>query len=158
MVTLVISLIIALTACENSENDDSPNEETTNTVNKHHNRKVNPPLEINKNASTQKRIDQLKEIAMIYYTGEGALEEAEEAFEKKGFEGKNDVVEEAFKRASLIDPYDMDLMYSLASVHILKKDIPAALDVYNQMLYFDENQFKPLILKLMGIRINLKMV
>lgn len=156
---LAIAVNMGLTACENSEiKDDNEKTEETSELNQNEGEstKKHPEtkLEIDKNAPTQKRIEQLKEIAMIYYTGQGDLAEAEEIFAGKSFEKKNDVVEEAFKQASLIDPYDMDLMYSLASVYIFKRDIPAALEVYDQMLNLDKDQFRPQVMKTIFSKVN----
>ena len=91
---------------------------------------------------TSDRIDQLKEIAMYYYWHGGDLEKAEkEIFKGITLKGKYDVVEHAFKEATLIDPYNLDLKFSLASTQIIQKKIPEALQTYKQILNLDPNNF-----------------
>ncbi|NUK30089.1 YdcF family protein [Parageobacillus sp. VR-IP] len=91
---------------------------------------------------TSDRIDQLKEIAMYYYWHGGDLEKAEkEIFKGITLKGKYDVVEQAFKEATLIDPYNLDLKFSLASTQIIQKKIPEALQTYKQILNLDPNNF-----------------
>jgi tetratricopeptide (TPR) repeat protein len=91
---------------------------------------------------TSYRIDQLKEIAMYYYWHGGDLEKAEkEIFKGITLKGKYDVVEHAFKEATLIDPYNIDLKFSLASTQIIQKKIPEALQTYKQILNLDPNNF-----------------
>jgi tetratricopeptide (TPR) repeat protein len=91
---------------------------------------------------TSYRIDQLKEIAMYYYWNGGDLQKAEkEIFKGITLKGKYDVVEQAFKEAILIDPYNLDLKFSLASTQIIQKKIPEALQTYKQILNLDPNNF-----------------
>lgn len=91
---------------------------------------------------TSDRIDQLKDIAMYYYWHGGDLEKAEkEIFKGITLKGKYDVVEQAFKEATLIDPYNLDLKFSLASTQIIQKKIPEALQTYKQILNLDPNNF-----------------
>jgi tetratricopeptide (TPR) repeat protein len=91
---------------------------------------------------TSYRIDQLKDIAMYYYWHGGDLEKAEkEIFKGITLKGKYDVVEQAFKEATLIDPYNLDLKFSLASTQIIQKKIPEALQTYKQILNLDPNNF-----------------
>jgi tetratricopeptide (TPR) repeat protein len=103
----------------------------------------NPNVTILKNDEpTSDRIDQLKEIAMYYYWNGGDLQKAEkEIFKGITLKGKYDVVENAFKEATLIDPYDLDLKFSLASTQIIQKKIPEALQTYKQILNLDPNHF-----------------
>jgi tetratricopeptide (TPR) repeat protein len=91
---------------------------------------------------TSHRIEQLKEIAMYYYWHDGDIQKAEkEIFKGITLKGKYDVVENAFKEATLIDPYDLDLKFSLASTQIIEKKIPEALQTYKQILNLDPNNF-----------------
>jgi tetratricopeptide (TPR) repeat protein len=91
---------------------------------------------------TSYRIDQLKDIAMYYYWHGGDLEKAEkEIFKGITLKGKYDVVEQEFKEATLIDPYNLDLKFSLASTQIIRKKIPEALQTYKQILNLDPNNF-----------------
>jgi tetratricopeptide (TPR) repeat protein len=103
----------------------------------------NPNVTFLKNDEpTSDRIDQLKEIAMYYYWHGGDLQKAEkEIFKGITLKGKYDVVENAFKEATIIDPYNLDLKFSLASTQIIQKKIPEALQTYKQILNLDPNHF-----------------
>lgn len=91
---------------------------------------------------TSDRIDQLKEIAMHFYWHGGDVQKAEkEIFKGITLKGKFDVVENAFKEATIIDPHNNDLKISLASTQIIQKKIPEALQTYKQVLNLDPNHF-----------------
>jgi tetratricopeptide (TPR) repeat protein len=92
--------------------------------------------------STSDRINQFKEIAMYYYWHGGDIQQAEkEIFKGITLKGKYDVVENAFKEATLLDPYDIDLKFSLASTQIIQKKIPDALQTYKQIVNLEPNNF-----------------
>jgi tetratricopeptide (TPR) repeat protein len=77
---------------------------------------------------------------MYYYWHGGDLEKAEkEIFKGITLKGKYDVVEQAFKEATLIDPYNLDLKFSFAFTQIIQKKIPEALQTYKQILNLDPN-------------------
>lgn len=98
---------------------------------------------VKNNAPTSERISALEEIAMHYYWHGGDLKKAEEEiFKGITLHGNYDVVQEAFKQAATIDPYDLDLKYSLASAQILQKNIEAALATYKEILNFDPSHFE----------------
>ncbi|MGG4491212.1 ElyC/SanA/YdcF family protein [Metabacillus idriensis] len=91
---------------------------------------------------TSDRIDQLKEIAMHFYWHGGDIQKAEkEIFKGITLKGKFDVVENAFKEATIIDPHNNHLKISLASTQIIQKKIPEALQTYKQVLNLDPNHF-----------------
>jgi tetratricopeptide (TPR) repeat protein len=91
---------------------------------------------------TSDRIDQLKEIAMHYYWHGGDIQKAEkEIFKGITLKGKFDVVENAFKEATIIDPLDNDLKISLASTQIIQKKIPEALQTYKQLLNVEPEHY-----------------
>lgn len=91
---------------------------------------------------TADRIDQLKDIAMHFYWHGGDVQKAEkEIFKGITLKGKFDVVENAFKEATTIDPLDDDLKISLASTQIIQKKIPDALQTYKQILNIDPDHF-----------------
>jgi tetratricopeptide (TPR) repeat protein len=91
---------------------------------------------------TSDRINQFKDIAMYYYWHGGDIQQAEkEIFKGITLKGKYDVVENAFKEATLLDPYDLDLKLSLASTQIIQKKTPEALQTYKQILNLDPNHF-----------------
>ncbi|PTL39129.1 ElyC/SanA/YdcF family protein [Alkalicoccus saliphilus] len=95
------------------------------------------------NSPTSERIQALEEIAMYYYWhGGDVLQAEEEVFEGITLHGDYDVVEEAFRQATEIDPYDTDLMYSLASAQILQQEIDEALHTYERMLNMEEDHFE----------------
>ncbi|TYR80720.1 YdcF family protein [Priestia megaterium] len=91
---------------------------------------------------TSDRINHFKEIAMHYYWHGGDIQQAEkDIFKGITLKGKYDVVENAFKEATLLDPYNLDLKFSLASTQIIQKKIPEALQTYKQILNLDPNNF-----------------
>ncbi|WP_026580800.1 YdcF family protein [Bacillus sp. J33] len=97
---------------------------------------------IRNDESTSDRIEKYKEMAMYYYWHGGDIKQAEEEiFKGITLKGKYDVVENAFKAASSLDPYDLDLKFSLASTQIIQKKTAEALETYNQILNLDPNHF-----------------
>ncbi|WNS79201.1 ElyC/SanA/YdcF family protein [Domibacillus sp. DTU_2020_1001157_1_SI_ALB_TIR_016] len=91
---------------------------------------------------TADRINEFKDIAMYYYWHGGDIQQAEkEIFKGITLKGKYDVVENAFKEAAQLDPYDLDLKLSLASTQIIQKKTPEALQTYKQILNLDPNHF-----------------
>lgn len=91
---------------------------------------------------TSDRINEYKKIAMYYYWNGGDIQQAEkEIFKGITLKGKYDVVENAFKEATLLDPYDLDLKFSLASTQIIQKKTSEALQIYKQILNLDPNNF-----------------
>jgi tetratricopeptide (TPR) repeat protein len=92
--------------------------------------------------ATSYRLKQLEDIAMYYYWHGGDIKKAEtEIFKGITLKGKYDVVENAFIQATLIDPYSIDLKYSLASTQIIQKKLPEAFQTYKQILNLDPNHF-----------------
>jgi vancomycin permeability regulator SanA len=96
---------------------------------------------------TADRIEQYKEMAMYYYWHGGDIKQAEkEIFKGITLKGKFDVVENAFKEAVLLDPYDLDLKFSLASTQIIQKKTAEALETYDQILNLDPNHYDATLL------------
>lgn len=151
ILVLAILLMVGLAACD--DNDVKNNEGTS--ANKEENRTEEAIDEKNSengiedlfnqvknNSPTSERIQALEDIAMHYYWYGGDLKVAEEEiFKGITLHGDYDAVEEAFKLAIEIDPYDTDLKYSLASTQVLQKKLPEALQTYEEILNFDENHF-----------------
>lgn len=91
---------------------------------------------------TSDRINEYKKIAMYYYWNGGDIQQAEkEIFKGITLKGKYDVVENAFKEATLLDPYNLDLKFSLASTQIIQKKTSEALQTYKQILNLEPNNF-----------------
>ncbi|ERM16368.1 YdcF family protein [Brevibacillus laterosporus] len=91
---------------------------------------------------TSYRINQLKETAMYYYWHGGDLKKAEaEIFKGITLKGKYDVVENAYLEATMLDPFDNDLKFGLASTQIIQKKLPEALETYKQILNLDPTNF-----------------
>src|SRR5690625_2794513 len=149
----------SLTACENSQsanNDQASPDEQTNTASEKTDKtsEGTDTIELQKHVPTVERINTLEEIAMTYYFGHGDLEEAEtELFPEADIEDKYDVMREAFNRASVIDPYNLDLKFSLASIDILKRDIPSALTIYDEILNFDESHLNAQVMSTIFSRV-----
>ncbi|WP_028563443.1 YdcF family protein [Paenibacillus pinihumi] len=100
---------------------------------------VNP---IRNDEPTYQRINQYKELAMYYYWHGGDIQQSEkDIFKGITLKGKYDVVENAFKEATLLDPLDLNLKFSLASTQIIQKKVPEALQTYKQILNLDPNNF-----------------
>lgn len=92
--------------------------------------------------ATSYRIKQLEDIAMYYYWHGGDIKKAEtEIFKGITLKGKFDVVENAFIQAALLDPYSIDLKFSLASTQIIQKKLPEAFQTYKQILNLEPNHF-----------------
>ncbi|NUU60413.1 YdcF family protein [Paenibacillus agri] len=91
---------------------------------------------------TYERINQYKDLAMYYYWHGGDIKQSEkDIFKGITLKGKYDVVENAFKEATLLDPFDLDLKFSLASTLIIEKKVPEALHTYRQILNLDPSNF-----------------
>jgi tetratricopeptide (TPR) repeat protein len=91
---------------------------------------------------TYERINQYKDLAMYYYWHGGDIQQSEkDIFKGITLKGKYDVVENAFKEATLLDPLDLDLKFSLASTLIIEKKVPEALHTYRQILNLDPSNF-----------------
>ncbi|MCC3276649.1 YdcF family protein [Arthrobacter sp. zg-Y20] len=97
---------------------------------------------VRNNAPTGERIDALEAIAMHYYWYGGDLLQAEEEiFQGITLHGDYDVVAQAFAQAVEMDPWDVDLRYSLASAQVLQKKLPEAMDTYAGILALDPKNF-----------------
>ncbi|GGB46971.1 YdcF family protein [Fictibacillus barbaricus] len=91
---------------------------------------------------TSDRIEQLTDIAMHFYWHGGDIKKAEEEiFKGITLKGKFDVVENAFKEATTLDPLDNDLKISLASTQIIQKKVPEALETYKQVLNLEPDHY-----------------
>lgn len=91
---------------------------------------------------TYQRINQYKDLAMYYYWHGGDIQQSEkDIFKGITLKGKYDVVENAFKEATLLDPFDLDLKFSLASTLIIEKKVPEALHTYRQILNLAPDNF-----------------
>lgn len=99
------------------------------------------------NANEQEEINNLVQTGIYYYWHGGDLKKAEkEIFKGITLKGKYDLVENAFKKASLLDPNRIDLKMSIASTQIIQKKIDEALSTYNEILKQYPNDFESRIL------------
>ncbi|MBM7599138.1 tetratricopeptide (TPR) repeat protein [Virgibacillus halotolerans] len=148
---LVLFLMAGLAACDNV-NPGSSEDGQTASKGDHNTESVEESDEeqdvddlfnkVKNNSPTSERIQALKDIAMHFYWYGGDLKVAEEeVFKGITLHGDYDVVEEAFKQAAVIEPHDVDLKYALASTQILQKEVPEALNTYEEMMNEDENHF-----------------
>ncbi|HZG16228.1 MAG TPA: ElyC/SanA/YdcF family protein [Candidatus Bathyarchaeia archaeon] len=104
---------------------------------------------------TAQRIGQYIDTAMHFYWHGGDLKKAEkEIFKGITLKGKYDVVENAFKEATRLDPYNLDLKFSLASAQITQKKIPDALQTYQQILNVQPNHFAATLLYAVYSKVN----
>lgn len=141
------------------DNSDSMEEEGPEKLNKEQRSKVEPREKPNhftnlNKGSVSERVQYWKSVAMSYYLGYEKPKEAEEIFPGLNPKNKYDVMEKAFRQASIIDPHDLDLKFSLASVNILKKDLPAALSWYNEILNFDQEHFEAQLMHAVYSKVN----
>lgn len=148
---LVLFLMAGLAACDNV-NPGSSEDGQTASKGDHNTESVEESDEeqdvddlfnkVKNNSPTSERIQALKDITMHFYWYGGDLKVAEEeVFKGITLHGDYDVVEEAFKQAAIIEPHDLDLKYALASTQILQKEVPEALNTYEEMMNEDENHF-----------------
>ncbi|WP_081904171.1 YdcF family protein [Brevibacillus thermoruber] len=106
-----------------------------------------PASVIQNDEPTSVRINQLVDTAMYYYWHGGYLQQAEkEIFKGITLKGKYDVVEHAFREATILDPYNLDLKFSLASTQVIQKKLPEALQTYRQILRLDPDNFNATLL------------
>lgn len=110
---------------------------------------------VKNDAPTSQRIQQLIDTAMYFYWNGGDLKQTEkEIFKGITLKGKYDVVENAFKQATILDPYNIDLKMSLASAQIVQKKIPDALHTYEQVLNLQPDHFNANLLYAMYSKLN----
>lgn len=104
---------------------------------------------------TSERIGMYVDTAMHFYWHGGDLKKAEqEIFKGVTLKGKYDVVENAFKEATVLDPYNLDLKFALASTQIIQKKIPEALHTYQQILNLEPNHFEANLLYAVYSKVN----
>jgi tetratricopeptide (TPR) repeat protein len=108
---------------------------------------VNPATPVKNDEPTSRRINYFKDIAMYYYWHGGDIKQAEkDIFKGITLKGKYDVVENAFRQATLLDPYDLDLKFALASTQLIQKKYPETLQTYTQILNLDPSNFNAQLL------------
>ncbi|WP_134685026.1 YdcF family protein [Brevibacillus migulae] len=104
---------------------------------------------------TAERIGQYIDTAMHFYWHGGDLKKAEqEIFKGITLKGKYDVVENAFKEATILDPYNLDLKFSLASAQITQKKVSEALHTYQQILNLQPEHFNATLLYAVYSKVN----
>lgn len=134
------------TAVETSEVKDNANESSLETEEPKENTEE-LFQQVRNNEPTSERIAALEEIAMHYYWYGGDMKKAEkELFQGITLHGDYDVVEQSFARATVIDPYDVELKRSLASAQILQDKIPEALKSFEEIIDIDPDNFEAHIL------------
>nr|WP_204539943.1 YdcF family protein [Peribacillus deserti] len=102
----------------------------------------NPSTPVKNDEPTSDRINHFKDMAMYYYWHGGDIKQAEkDIFKGITLKGKYDVVENAFRQAALLDPFDLDIKFSLASTQVIQKKYPEALQTYTQILNLDRDNF-----------------
>ncbi len=103
----------------------------------------------------QKEIDSLIQTGIYYYWNGGDLKKVEKNFFKGiTLKGRNDLVENAFKKASSIDPTRLDLRFSIASAQIIQKKIPEALKTFKDIIDLDANNFDANLLYAVYSKVN----
>lgn len=103
----------------------------------------------------QREINELVQTGIYYYWNGGDLKKVENEFFKGiTLKGKYDVVEEAFKKASALDPQRLDLRFSIASTQIIQGKIDEAIATYDEIIKLDKNNFEARILKAMYAKVS----
>ena len=103
----------------------------------------------------QREINELVQTGLYYYWNGGDLKKVENEFFKGiTLKGKYDVVEEAFKKASALDPQRLDLRFSIASTQIIQGKIDEAIATYDGIVKLDKNNFEARILKAMYAKVS----
>jgi len=107
------------------------------------------------NFDNQRQIDELVQTGIYYYWNGGDLKKVEKEFFKGiTLKGKYDVVENSFREASNLDPYRLDLRFSIASTQVIQGKITEALETYKGILSIEPNNFDANILFAAYSRIN----
>lgn len=107
------------------------------------------------NSENQKRVDMLTQTAMHYYWNGGDLKKVEKEFFKGiTLKGKFDVVENSFENAIKLEPYRLNLRFSLASTQIILGKVDEALKTYKEILDLDTSNFDANILYAAYSRVN----
>jgi tetratricopeptide (TPR) repeat protein len=149
LIVAILFTIFVITGC-NANNDDAERAngpKTENISNNPKNKAIaaeteNTSAPVKNDEPTSRRINHFKDIAMYYYWHGGDIKQAEkDIFKGITLKGKYDVVENAFREATLLDPYDLDLKFSLASTQLIQKKYPETLKTYTQILNLDPNNF-----------------
>lgn len=103
----------------------------------------------------QREINELVQTGIYYYWNGGDLKKVENEFFKGiTLKGKYDVVEEAFKKASALDPQRLDLRFSISSTQIIQGKIDEAIATYDGIVKLDKNNFEARILKAMYAKVS----
>ena len=103
----------------------------------------------------QREINELVQTGIYYYWNGGDLKKVENEFFKGiTLKGKYEVVEEAFKKASALDPQRLDLRFSIASTQIIQGKIDEAIATYDGIVKLDKNNFEARILKAMYAKVS----
>ena len=103
----------------------------------------------------QREINELVQTGIYYYWNGGDLKKVENEFFKGiTLKGKYDVVEEAFKKASALDPQRLDLRFSIASTQIIQGKIDEAIATYDGIVKLDKNNFEARILKALYAKVS----
>ena len=103
----------------------------------------------------QREINELVQTGIYYYWNGGDLKKVENEFFKGiTLKGKYDVVEQAFKKASALDPQRLDLRFSIASTQIIQGKIDEAIATYDGIVKLDKNNFEARILKAMYAKVS----
>ena len=103
----------------------------------------------------QREINELVRTGIYYYWNGGDLKKVENEFFKGiTLKGKYDVVEQAFKKASALDPQRLDLRFSIASTQIIQGKIDEAIATYDGIVKLDKNNFEARILKAMYAKVS----
>ena len=132
-ILLVAILAISLIAC-------TPSQRKVDTVSK------NQIVQVI-NFDNQRKVDELVQTGIYYYWHGGDLKKVEQEFFKGiTLKGKYDVVENSFIEASNLDPYRLDLRFSIASTQIIQGKIEKALETYRGILKIEPNNFDANIL------------
>ncbi len=98
----------------------------------------------------QNEINELIQTGIYYYWHGGDLKKVENDFFKGiTLKGKYDVVEESFKKASLLNPERLDLKFGVASTKIIQGKTVDAIEKYKEISKQDKDNFDSRILTLM---------
>lgn len=138
---LAVLLFASLAACSQV---DSKGE---NNINKQLVQKVS--------FENQRKVDELIQNGIYYYWHGGDLKKVEKEFFKGiTLKGKYDLVENLFKEASKLEPYRLDLKFSVASTQIIQGKIDEALGTYKEIMELEPDNFDAHVLFAAYSRVN----
>lgn len=144
LVLLSIVTFLFLVGCESKDSATMQTTSSQTTTQQSSSEELTTAVE--NNNPTQERIDALLEQAMYYYWhGDDLKKNEEEFFKGLTLKGDQDVLESIFKQVIEIDPQNTDYQQSLASTMLTNDKTDEALDLLENILEQDPENYDVLM-------------